>query len=446
MSKTLPTYYSLRYNLNDRLHKRGESELGAADEIHIGQQENCGVRLENNTEYEDELFAIIRPSRNDGEWQLIPASSYVETRVNGLPVELVHYLADGDVISFDGEEQEIVFHLHYDNLYTKGEHHIAAPMSGRLIAMLVTIPIVLFSLLAGYLIHKEKAEQREVKLIEVLRPSVLQISVDSVFYVRVVGNDMTVIDKFSYEEGEGHVKNGTAFVTVDRRIITSRHCIEPWLNDGEIREKNLPGEIKSVPTRWALEAETYNQLHDGDTTYHVVAMCNLSRGRLGTDPFGHSMLSTEFQYCSKRDDIVEKGDFRHEYYWRSITGTYSRKDMMLDDIAWAPTDSTGKIHLATSEEMRSIMSLRQELVFMGYPEHSESNGFAVGKGRVQQMFEEGEMIAHNGDLTHGNSGGPLLVLKDDKAYAVGVISRIDASGRGGRAYSVPITELSKDDK
>ena len=58
---------------------------------------------------------------------------------------------------------------------------------------------------------------------------------------------------------------------------------------------------------------------------------------------------------------------------------------------------------------------------------------------MRRQYSEGEMIAHDGRLTHGYSGGPALVLRDGGLCVAGVISVIDGAG-GERMYSVPVSE------
>ncbi len=442
------TYYTLKYQQTDTLHKKGEVLVVPVGELRIGQQDDCKVLFHNNTDYEDELYAIIRPTRNEGEWQLVPTSEFFKTFVNGNPVSLVHYLNDGDRITFEGEEQELLFETHSDDKYSaaKGIQMVAAPMSRKLIACMIVLPIALFSLIAGYIIKGNyDEEQREALLADLHtapHASILQISVDSVQYIEVTSQGERILRTYSYQKTEDHIINGTAFLTTDSCIVTARHCIEPWLNDPTVTEVDNPKDLKSIPTQWAIESETYNQTHDSDTIYKVVAICNVFTGQNGTEKFGESIRSTEFVVDRSRDNIIEMGDFESAFYWRSITETYSNKDVMLGDVAWTKTSSAGKITLATENELTRLLTSRQQLYFMGYPDHNTMRGLNTEEGKLQMDYVKGSVIAHSGDLIHGYSGAPTLVVMENKAYAVGVVSRIDANG-GGRTYSVPVTELSQ---
>lgn len=434
-------YYILKFCHSDSLHHKGECVAAALEDIRIGQTEDCQIKFANKGQYADECFAVVKPGRKSGEWLIVPASDFVKTYVNGAEVVLLHYLSDGDKITFDDGMQELEFHIHKDAKFDMSQTvlHISAPMNRRTITLLTVVPLLLFTLLAGYIYHIDRREAASQALLDEIRSDVLQLSVDSVLLVKITPSDTTIVDKYSYVGDKGRTVNGSAFVTGDQRIVTARHCIEPWLNDASVDTMTVLDDVISIPARWALEAETYNQLHDNDTLFKVVSVCVLYRGTYGTEKYGNPVLSSYFYVDNHRDDIVEKGDFYHLYYWRSIVETYSYKDMMLGDVAWMPTDSVGKITIPSDKTLSELLHEKQKIELMGYPEYKTSS-FEHVSGTIQVAHKSGEMIAHNGHLLHGYSGGPVLVVESNKVYAVGVISRIDPTG-GERMYSVPINEM-----
>lgn len=442
-SEAVRAYYVIRFCHSDSLHRRGECIAAALDEIRIGQTADCEIRLANEGPYVDECFAVIKPGRETGEWLIVPTSDYVRTYVNGSEVSLLHYLSGGDRITFDDGRQELVFQIRRDAKYdvTQPALHLAAPMQRRTIAILTVIPLLLFALLGGYVYHIDQRDAVRQTLLEGVKRDVLQLSVDTVFLMRMTPIDTTIVGTYSYVADKGHTINGSAFVTDDHRIVTARHCIEPWLNDASVDTMTVLADVSSIPARWALEAETYNQLHENDTLYKVVSVCKLYRGTYGTEKYGTPVLSSSFHVDAHRDDIVEKGDFEHVYYWRSVVETYSYKDMMLGDVAWTSTDSVGKIAMPTDKMLAAYLHEKQEIELMGYPEYKTASFEHVG-GTIQVAHKPGEMIAHSGKLIHGYSGGPVLVVESNKVYAVGVISRIDPTG-GERMYSVPVNEMAK---
>lgn len=441
----MTTYFTLRYSVSDGINKAGGQVAASDGEIRIGQQEGADVRLPNDSPFADELFAVIRPLQGEeAAWVLVPTSQYVATMVNGTEVTLLHQLHDGDRISFSEGEQELTFRLHEDGKYTigGGPVYIAAPMSRKLIAMLVAIPLLLFCALGSYVYSERSASEKLKKQKEMVKSSVLQISVDSVLYVRHGEDGDSILRRYSYVSDAGHAICGTAFLTADGRMVTARHCIEPWLNDGEVLTLDDPWQASSVPVQWALEAETYNQTNDDGVTYEVVALCTLSRGDLGVEPYGRTYKSSEFICDRSNDDIIDLGDFDRECYWRSVLRRHSRTDMMLGDIAYVNTADKGQIALPDTTMMRSLARNGQALCFMGYPEY-QTTGFETSDGTLRLDYVSGEMLAHDGKLIHGYSGGPVMVMKDGVTYAIGVISVLDNSG-GERTYSVPVTSMARE--
>lgn len=446
MENNINVCFSLKYGKTDSVHKKGELVIVRSGELRIGQQEDCAVRFANNTDYEDEQYAVIRPARNEGEWQIVPVSEYVNIYVNGIPVGLLHYLNDGDRITFDGEEQELLFRICSYNISdaAKGIVVVPAPHFLKSFTLLAVLTFVLFLVLGGYIFKMVTDERETNRVLNALRESVLQVSVDSVIFVEMTPDGEKVLRTFSYLNTDGCVINGTAFLTSDSKIVTARHCIEPWLSDRNAVDADIPEELTCLPSRWAMEAETYNQTHESDTSYAVIAICDFFRDRNGSREPVRSYRSSEFFIDRTRDLIVEKGDFKKVYYWRSIEESGLSKEMMLGDVAWARIDSTGLLILAGEDTADDLLTGRQHFYFMGYPNHKTMRGLTVTEGHMQMEFEKGGMIAHDGNLIHGYSGAPAIVLKGRKAYAAGVVTRIDANG-GGRSYSVPVRELKKEE-
>jgi len=436
------TYYTLRYCRTDESHKAGEKIAAASETVRIGQQEDCDLRFANDSDFADETFAIVSPRKDKKGWKLIACSENVRTTVNGTPVEIIHYLSDGDHISFDGYRQELLFNLHSDADYSpsSGIVHVSAPMPKKTVAALVMIPLLFLGAWIAYSVHTGNQDKARAKTLDRAKASVYMLTVNTVCLERIAFGDTARIDSFQYEAG-GIV--GTAFLTADSLIVTARHCIEPWLNDGEIMEANAPSQLHAKPTRWALLAETYNQTHGGDTIYRVVSEFSLYSGDKGETLVGR-YRSDQFAYDDSRDDIIEKGDFAHEYYWRSLRRRHARKDMMLGDVATMKTGNASEILLADSSDMARLVTARQRLDFIGFPSYGkdEQDMMENAHGEVRHWSEAGdEMIAHNGMLVPGYSGGPALVVEGSAVYAVGVVSV--TAKVGDRMFSVPATAIKK---
>ena len=92
-----------------------------------------------------------------------------------------------------------------------------------------------------------------------------------------------------------------------------------------------------------------------------------------------SLRSTDFFVNTSRDNIVEIGDYSHEYYWRSITVRPSYKEMALGDMAFmrAPEalmrSQKGMVVRARGSDMRSLLKPNASLLVLGYPNLSHQS-------------------------------------------------------------------------
>lgn len=421
-------YYTLRWRGNLRTD---EHLIASENTVRLGQKEDCDVRLPNGGAFADELFAVIRPARSEDGWQIIPVSEFVKTFVNGCPAGLTHYLKSGDRISFSEGGSEIVFEVRSDGRHGPETLRYSS-VSRRLAAILYSSAavIVAAALLAVFSGHPFQ-RMRTRAAMSAAKASVYRIQVDSVVMERITSEGTAAVERHP-------VRNstiGTAFVTASGDMVTARHCIEPWLNNDIFNAdlKHLP-----APLDMALRAETYNQTHSGDTVYRVV-----SRGAIYDrhNVFMRRFSSSEFRYDDSRDEIVPLGDFYEELYWRSISGSFNRTDMMFDDIAVQPgVREKGSIRLATEEQTRKWINTESQLRFVGFPVLT-FGGLSAVAGDVQKDYQPGAMISHSGALTQGYSGGPAIIINKGRPYAVGVISTLDY-GSDKCIYSVPVTEIN----
>ena len=434
-------YFTLRW----KSHSRSEGHLAASENtVRIGQKADCDVRLPNPGPYADELFAVIKPTKSADGWQVIPTSEFVRTFVNGSPVGLNHYLKSGDRITFSEGASEILFEVR------KGENAGTFSFTSLphwFMAMGISAAAIAVAVALWMLIWPSVQRARYSAALVSVKESVFKITVESIFYVRTVAGSDQVIGCFS-AEGGGTTLVGTAFLSSDGRLITARHCIEPWLNDNRVFTSGVSLEELPDYVVWSIEAETYNQMHVGDTSYHLVSKCTMEQEngqRMG--PF----LSTDFRMDRTRDEIVETGDFSTVRYCRSITGRSNRSDMMLGDFAVLDSFGLkGTITIPTEKQLGKLVSSNLELAFKGYPRRVDATeAMENGRGWIRKDYSPGHMIAHSGNITHGYSGSPVLVVNKGRAYAVGIVSTYDANDKRDNdgdmhyCYSVPILEIDR---
>lgn len=397
----------------------------------IGQTQGCDVPLPNNSQYEDVVFAKISPNKECDGWHIVKVSTFYPIAVNGNELNRIHYLKDGDNIEIQGQ------HLRFD--IREGEQSAPAithiHKAGKAVwGIIGTICVILA--FVGYQLYDNQRERITDTMKAEIMASIFSTRVDS---LQLIYRD-SVVDTYAYASSPV----GTAFMTTDSLFVTARHCIQPWLN------MVLPHEYATIPkmTEWPIEkalfAETENQL-SGEDEWRIVSFITL------TDEDGNSMIlsSNDFKMNLDADDIVELGSYDDPRYWRSISHRYSRRDMMLGDIAVAKSDKTGNIAVANKSELQRLLNHRGvKLTFVGHPESNVNGNLLDFKSDelrlpLEEMAESPGhifLLAHDGGLTPGFSGGPVIVRNGRGFKAVGIVSVVDERN-GNRSYSVPTSEI-----
>lgn len=403
----------------------------AKSTVVIGQTQGCDVKLTNNTQYEDIIFAKILPDKAGDGWHIVNVSHYYPITINGSELNRVHYLNNGDNIEIQG--QHLRFNIREGEQTAPSVTHIHK--SGKTLWGVIAVISVIMAFV-GYQLYDNQRERITDTMKAEITASIYTTRVDS---LQLLHCD-SVVDTYAYASSPV----GTAFLTTDSLIVTARHCIQPWLN------MVLPHEYADIPkmTEWPIEkalfAETENQL-SGNDEWRIVSFLTLT----DEEENSHTLSSENFKMNYEADDIVELGSYDAPKYWRSISHRYSRRDMMLGDIAVAKSNKAGNIPIANKSDLKKLLDHRGvKLTFVGHPESSVNGSLLDFKSdELRLPLEEMEeypghifMIAHEGGLTPGFSGGPVIVRDGVGFKAVGVVSVVDAQN-GNRSYSVPTLEI-----
>lgn len=408
---------------NADIYSAGSSQVTV-----IGQSEGCDVKIVNNTKYADVIFAKIKPNRDGDGWHLIKVTPFYPIIVNGMEMNRVHFLADGDNIEFPND----AFRFNIQDGELKEPSVIHIHKNGKVFWGLAVV-VAIIAAVVGYRIFDTQRYNLTSAMKHQIEASLFKIRVDSLQLI--CGNK--VIESYSYASSP----TGTAFLTSDSLLVTARHCIQPWLNQVPAMDyANIPA-MSEWPIAKALYAETNNQLNDS-IKYRIISFMTF------TDEEGESfsITSDTFIINYDRDDIVELGSYNDTRYWRSISHRYSRRDMMLGDVAVARVEKGGKISIANREELKTLFTDRNmKLHFVGYPEAAVTGSvidYRSDNIRVDLEEEDGHifLLSHEGGLTPGFSGSPVIVRDGAGFKAVGVASVIDEHNQN-RSYSVPTSEI-----
>ena len=111
-------YFTLKVEHGDTLHSHGTVVTSVDRDLLIGQTAACQLSLPKDGKHVEVEYALIQkvdngtrvssPADKNEAWKLIVLSPYKqhEVRVNGMAVNYVCFLNDGDIISFAGQEIE----------------------------------------------------------------------------------------------------------------------------------------------------------------------------------------------------------------------------------------------------------------------------------------------------------------------------------------------------
>lgn len=391
---------------------------------YIGQVEGCDLRLPNPTPYVDTLWAKIEPNVGSEGWHLVRLSEAAPITVGGTPLGRIHYLEEGDTLQL-GDER-----FRYHTAPGREGRTVVIYKSSRspLLAGLVGLAAVLG--VAGWMAGR--SNQLTPQMVAEAQTSVFQLRVDSVY--RMHGD--SILGRYYYLQAPV----GSAFLTTDSLLVTARHCVEPWLNlenPTEIADLYLSSD--SV-IRMALAAETERQT-TGDSTHRLRSFLTLR-----TERGPQVLTSDDFRIRRDRDEVVELGDYAHTYYWRSIARRYNLEEMTLDDVATMRAPAGGRIRLADRRWIEQHLSQNYPLTFIGYPrtqdrDETVNNETGALKQGLRHLPDSSlYLLAHDGRLSHGFSGGPVLAADGREYRAVGIISVLDTKNQY-RSYSVPTSEI-----
>ena len=452
MSNERNIYYSLRLRDSSDNHPKGYELNNKREVLNIGETTDCHIRYEKQSEqYVPEYYATILPNDDGESWRIVKRSPHIDVNIAGQGgFAYACNLLDGDVITIGPKKKELVFHVHRDVRYSSTGIEEAKHSNKRLlIAMGIVLPLLL--LLGVYWCYQQIPKPlQEAEVRQLFANSIYIIKVDSVEYAQITEQKDSILGVISFEEESPII--GTAFLTKDSLLVTARHCVEYWVAEKVGPTTRIDEMADEDVVRWALLAETFNHENYGhkDSIQQLLrAYCSVypqSDIAMQYTPVFRFVSTADSVYMDKeRDAIIPIGEYgSYHYYWRTVAPLFSRRDMELGDWVSVRVHQAGTIQLADSA-LFAQMKENETLAFMGLIESEQGTRFDVTMGKLM-MWDSDKAglvnLAHTGDLTHGSSGSPAIVKKDNSYFAVGIVSKID-SVNVHLKESVPVTVLKR---
>lgn len=226
--------------------------------------------------------------------------------------------------------------------------------------------------------------------------------------------------------------SGTGFLLNDGRFVTARHCIEGWLYE------NATG---SDPVSvFARAAASYPGV-------------KIRADFMALSPTGKQFRfsSEDFTINHNLDKKVSLGtdDDGDPVYWNFTYPAMEGMPEAMWSTDWAYTTKTGGERgtiTADASLSKNLMPM-QKLVVLGFP---KGIGVLDGKNKVEPISSElttsrkglaaNGCILHSSGTDHGNSGGPILTVKDGKLVVIGIVSRGDIR-TDQHNWAVPIANI-----
>lgn len=207
--------------------------------------------------------------------------------------------------------------------------------------------------------------------------------------------------------------SGTGFLLADGRFITARHVAEPWFYLSEDNEAMTLLNLV-INNGGTVEVNFKAVSPNGE-------ILKFSNRDMDVDRSKDEKMKVENEDGDQM--VISNADFDNGTDWAVLR-----------------TQKTGKILF--DNDLSQNLSFGQELYFLGYPFGVKLQ--QIGSS-VQPIFSEStvgrDKLVNNmisvsdRNFDQGNSGGPGFVIKDEKMYAIGIVS----TGIGTLGNLVPIS-------
>lgn len=430
--KEIKHYISLKFKGGNAYHQNGKHLKLTERIINIGETADCDVRYETDCQ-QPEYYASIIKNEDGRSWRIVKRSQYVDISIAGKGlIGYAHSLCDGDLIQIEGLKMALSFHTHYDDRYQEEEQQNRWQWAVAGLLGLAGVIAVVISL-------GNRQESINVADTEPLEESIFFVKVDSVRRLSVVDGKVNIVPPTKTLEGEA--PTGTAFLTTDGKLVTARHSVEYWIGANFDLTTKVSDLEKDDIVRWAIETETFNHHHPGDTAMLQVFFSIYDF--MGNKKYSFDTRDKNVHINKEKDGIFMLADFSQEYYWRTIKPYFRDRKMELGDVLWIDSlAEEGKVTLASNAQMEKVKS-GTKLMICGYPMTGIGDKRMIStEGTIRRLASaKTENLFFESNINHGFSGGPVLMKDGDDVIVIGVVSRVDSISSGLYKWAVPVTEV-----
>lgn len=227
--------------------------------------------------------------------------------------------------------------------------------------------------------------------------------------------------------------SGTGFLLNDGKFVTARHCIEGWLYNNPAGEDMAAAVARAAATNPNIKIKAY-----------FIAISTMANNKF-------SFTSDDFTINHALDKKMQIGTdesgnaINWIFTFPAVEGMSER--MWSTDWAYTKRTNGHRGELVADGSLSQNLMPMQKLVVLGFP---VGLGVMDGSQQIEPISAElttsrrglanNGCILHSRGTDHGNSGGPIFAVKDDKLVVVGIVSRGDQRTQEHN-WAVPISSV-----
>lgn len=446
-------YYILEHKDASKYHKAGESQKIIIDQVELGRDANCQVRFDETFQTVSRRHAAI--IKDGDRWKLVQLSKINSTFLNGRPVENEWYLENGDEIQLSvggprmgfivpAGKQSLVSSIKMTERLELFRKQALRPYKAAM-GVLFTL-LVVCSTIAGVVIANQNAEIKELKVdaetqkqlfvecreqmtedsirnahkmdsISKLKSKIVYVdkTPDIAAAVKKVESSVyavitTVYIANSSETQAVSQSQGTGFLLNDKRFVTARHCVEPWMFD-----------VKQMQKAYALSRASGGAI------------------KVWAEIFAINNKGEQLQFKSSDFTVDRSYDSPYEVPYElngesvTLPGeiAFGTTASLGNDWAYVYTSKQGSI--VDGKAKSNSLQKGTMVHILGFP---KSLGIKDGSTIVDPIYNNmsvsrtglnnGRCIMVSQGIDHGNSGGPVFAHSNGNLYVIGIVSRGDS--------------------
>lgn len=450
-------FFILEHKDASKYHKAGESQKIIIDQIELGRDNACQVRFDDDTfpTVSRKHAAIVK----DGDrWKLIQLSQVNSTFLNGKPVTTEWYLENGDEIQLSvggprmgfivpAGKQSLVSSIKMTERLELFRKQALRPYKTAIACMFMLL--VTLSCVGGYVIWEQSGSIKTLLSMtetqhKMLEDAKKQYVKDSIEWAKKINNvdekagrrpapidpdvplakainamkpSVYAVKTTVFVEVNGKVEKqksfiGTGFLTTDGSFITARHCVEPWLFD------------KKLNPVYAVSMASEGMVK-------IYAIINAINSNGDAFEINSNNFTIDSSYDSESKVDVEVGGEMCSLETKWAFGTEAS---LGNDWASCRVGKHGRIKV--DRAMSSNLKTGTTMHVLGFP---MGNGINDGNNTIEPIYNrlsvvrdgltKARCIMVNQGVDHGNSGGPVFIMKNGQLYVVGIVSRGDLNSQ-----------------